>query len=172
MDLARLTESELAALRAQLGLTTEVTGRSPIKPRQLNDLRLLPTKDDPRPTFFMSAETPRTGEDFSKTSQYPRLLWHTNGEEITVTDAREHTARVAEGYLTVAPANAVAPDPMEAMRAALEALSPEDRALMIDAQNQDRMTALRSKLSALAPEDLEALLAGVDSPPAKRKRSA
>jgi len=134
------------------------SGRSPIRPRQLTDLRLLPTKDDPRPTFFWSAEAPRDGRDLTRTEPYPRLLWHAeSGEEITVISAEQHQAKVAEGYVTMAPAW-VEPDPMEAIRTQWEALSAEDQALLLESQKQDRIAMLKAKLSALPEAKLAEML--------------
>ena len=106
MDLSRMTPDDIASLRAQLGLT-DTSGRSPLKPRQLHDLRLLPTKDDPRPTFFWSAEAPRNVADLTKTSPYPKLLWEpVTGTEVTAQSPEEHETLYA-GYLPLAPATAV-----------------------------------------------------------------
>src|SRR5882757_4365765 len=93
MDLANLTPSEIASLRAQLlgapGSANDPTGRSPIKPRQLHDLRLLPTATDPRPMFIPSTETPRDWV-VGPGTPFPKLLWHrTTGEERTVHTATE-----------------------------------------------------------------------------------
>lgn len=165
MDISTLTAEQIASLKQQLGITTDASGRSPMKPRQLHDLRLLPTKDDPRPTFFWSAESPRDGTDLSKTTPYPKLLWHGGtGEEITVTSAAAERSYTSQGYVSTAPENAVAPDPMDAIRAALAQLSPEDRALMVEAQDQDRKAVLRAQLAALAPEELQAVLGGLEAP--------
>ena len=132
-------------------------GRSLLKPRQLNDLRLLPTADDPRPTFFWSADSPRDAGDLTKTTPYPRLLWHRDtGEEITVPTAEAH-AQMGEEWLVLPPAQ-TAPDPMETMRAELDALTPEDRAVLIEGQRKARMAALQAKMAELPDDALETLL--------------
>lgn len=136
-------------------------GRSPIRPRQLHDLRLLPTKDDPRPTFFWSAVPPRDGVDLTRTSEFPKLLWHADtGQEITVVSKEEQWAKEAVGFVTTAPAT-VAVDPMDALTAQWHALSPEDQALLLESQKQDRIALLKAKLSALPDAKLDALLATV-----------
>lgn len=146
-------------------------GRSPIKPRQLHNLTLLPTKDDPRPTFFWSAESPRDIADLTKTTEFPKLMWHgQTGTEIAVESRDEQQAHLSMGYRLTAPAGLVI-DPMDAIRVAWEALSSEDQALLVEAQKQDRINALRAKLSQLEPDKLEALLASADKP-AKRKGAA
>ena len=132
-------------------------GRSPLKNRQLNDLRLLPTADDPRPTFFWSAESPRDAGDLTKTTPYPRLLWHRDtGVEITVQTADEH-AQMGEEWLLLPPAQ-TAPEPMDVMRSELDARTPEDRAVLIEGQRQARMAALQAKMATLPDAALEALL--------------
>lgn len=169
MDLSQLlssfTPDQLSALKQHLDGLTDMSGRSPLRPRQLHDLRLLPTKDDPRPTFFWSAESPRHG-DVSKTTEYPKLLWHRDtAEEITVRDRADEIAH-AEDYTTVAPLTAIAIDPMDAIREALERLTPDERAAILKGQHEDRVTALRAQLAALSPDEIAALTGGQ---PVKRK---
>lgn len=166
MDLTQLTPDQLASLKQQLDALNGDGARSPIRPRQLHDLRLLPTKDDPRPTFFWSAEQPR---DYvpGAPKLYPKLMWHReSGEEITVQTSADERAH-ADLYVTVQPTNAVA-TPMDWMRDALESLTPEERALVVDGQKQDRLTEIRNKLAVLSPDALESLLATAESS-AKRK---
>ncbi len=157
MDLTQLTPDQLSSLKQQLDALSGDGSRSPIRPRQLHDLRLLPTKDDPRPTFFWSADQPR---DYvpGAPKPYPKLMWHREtGEEITVQTAVDERAH-GDLYVTVAPTNAVAQTPMDWMREALEALSPEERTLVVEGQKQDRLTEIRNKLASLSPEALESLL--------------
>ena len=100
LDLSSLSAADIAGLRAMLN-GTDPMGRSPMKPRQLHNLTLLPSATDPRPTFFWSAESPRDTGDLSRTTLYPRLMWHgQTGEEITVEefkaipkDKRAHFSR-------------------------------------------------------------------------------
>jgi hypothetical protein len=133
-------------------------GRSPFRPRQLHDLRLLPTKDDPRPTFFPSAEGPRNdGGASMKTFPYPRLLWSQAGEEITVQSATEHHDYVAKGYLEKDPGTIVI-DQAAQMRAMLEALSPADRSLIIQGQKKARMQSIQDQLAELSDADVDAVL--------------
>ena len=47
IDLSQFSQDDLIALKAKLDGLTDVSGRSPVRPRQLHDLTLLPTKDDP-----------------------------------------------------------------------------------------------------------------------------
>jgi len=171
MDLSQLTPDQLRSLKAQLdGLpaSTDGSGRSPFRPRQLHDLRLLPTKDDPRPTFFWSAESPRDGVDLSKTTPYPALMWHReSGEEITVFSAQDE-ADHASAYTTHAP-QTVLRAPMDELSDLLGQLPEADRALVMEAQRQERMQKLKAQLAALSPEQLEGLLARAE--PAKKKKA-
>lgn len=170
LDLSQLSPSDIASLKAMLAGTDD-SGRSPIRDRQLHDLRLLPTKDDPRPTFFWSAEQPRNAGDLTKTSMYPRLMWHsTTGQEITVKDVEAQETHTAKGFILTPPANAEAPDPMEAIRLAFESLSPEDRATLVAAQQKSRLDTLQAQMAELSEADLEALIAG--APKVKKSRVA
>jgi hypothetical protein len=169
MDLSQFTPEQIAALKA--ALLTDASGRSPIKPPQLHDLRLLPTKDDPRPTFFWSADPPRTGEDLNRTTAYPRLMWHgTSGEEVTVTDAAAQSSYTQQGYLLVPLGAQPAADPLDLLRAHLESFSPEDRALLLAGQQQDRLASLRAQLAALPAAELEVVVGGLDAEPAEPAR--
>lgn len=172
MDLTSLSPEQLASLKAQLDSLTDTSGRSPLKPRQLHDLRLLPTKDDPRPTFFWSAEPPRTAVDLTRTTVYPKLLWSTTGQEITVTSAAAEQSFTAQGYQDRPPADLPVPDPMDVLRAQLDALSPQDRELLIAAQQQDRIATLKAKLVALPEDQLAALLQTTEAAKGKKGKVA
>lgn len=163
--IAQFTPEQLAALKAQLDAAgLDESGRSPFNPRQLDNLTLRPTATDPRPTFFWSAEAPRHG-DLSKTSPFPRLLWHEGtGQEITVYTQAEMVDKKAHGYIGVPPASVVV-DPVEQMRAALDALSEEDRALLIEANKQERLGKLKAQLAELPEGELSALLAQAGTEP-------
>lgn len=168
MDLTNLTPDQIASLKAQLA-STDATGRSPMRPRQLNDLRLLPTATDPRPTFFWSAETPRDYVPHPY-QEFPKLMWHLEtGEEITVQNAVDERAH-ADAYGTMPPEHPVAQTPMDAMRDALDGLTEEERALIIEGQKKERMAAIQAKLAALPADTLEALLAqSADQATGKRR---
>lgn len=160
MDLTSFTPEQIEALRSQLNALSDTSGRSPFRPRQLHDLRLPPTATDPRPTFIWSAEPPRHAVDLTKTSPYPRLMWHADsGEEITVTSRAVEQTKTAEGFVLMAPSDLPPPDPMETLRAALEQLPEEDRALLLAAAQQDRKAVLQAQLAALPEDQLAALLA-------------
>jgi hypothetical protein len=168
LDLANLTPEDLIALKARLDGLTDVSGRSPARPRQLHDLTLLPTADDPRPTFFWSAEPPRNAGDLRKTTPFPRLMWHSEtGVEIAVMSAASQATATAAGYLEYPPFDAVE-DPMDVLAAQIDALSEQDRAALIESQRQDRINALRSQLAAMPEEKLAALLAKAEPKKAKK----
>lgn len=172
LDLSSLTADDLIALKARLDGLTDVSGRSPMRPRQLTDLRLLPTKDDPRPTFFMSAEPPRNAGDLTRGTPFPALLWHgETGAEITVKDAKAMASYTASGYLTYPPFT-VELDPMDILAAQIEALSESDKAALIESQRLDRIAAMRQKLAGLSEDKLAILLAQSEKPTAAKRRSA
>lgn len=169
--LSQFSPEQLAGLKTQLDTMTDVSGRSPIRDRQLHDLRILPRADDPRPTFFWSAEQPRNAADLTKTTPYPKLLWHgVNGQEITVTSAAAEATATASGYLTARPANAEAPDQATAIREALAVLSPEDRKTVLMAAQRERIAKVQEMAAGLSEQELDAILASLE--PAKSKKSA
>ena len=153
-DLTATIQEQIA--EAMANAQAQATGRSPMRPRQLTDLRLAPTATDPRPLFIPSAESPRN-VDVTRTSPYPRLLWHQgSGEERTVRTAADAIA-LGDDWGEVPPVQAPV-DPIDAMRAVLADLTPEERQLVLDAQRDDRLRAIQAKLAALAPADLSAVL--------------
>lgn len=176
MDISHLTPEQLSALKSQLDALANTGGRSsqfskgvlPSNPRQLMDLRKLPKADDPRPTFFWSTEESRDG--LAEQPPYRRLMWAPDGTEITVYSEEEQTARLASGYVLIAPANAESPDPQESMRAMLAALSAEDRKLILASAQRKRRARLEEQLAELSDAEADALLAQLE--PVKQKRSA
>jgi len=137
---------------------SQTDGRSPFRPRQLHDLRLQPTAQDPRPTFFWSADPPRD-ENVTITTEYPKLLFHqVSGDEFPVYSKDQEVAKLADpAWGRVAPVK-VAIDPLEAVRSELANLSDADRALVIEMQRQERIQTLKAKMAALPDVDLESLL--------------
>lgn len=156
-----------AIANGEIDLTAVTNARSPFRPRQLHNLTLLPTKDDPRPTFFWSVEGPRNDAEAGKTHPYPRLLWDAAGTEICVKTAEEHRAKVAEGYLEVAPGT-VELDQAGQIRAMLESLSPADRALVIDGNKKARIAAAIEGMAALSDADVDAVIASLEQTKAKK----
>lgn len=167
MDISRLTPAEIASLRQQLNLNeTNPLGRSPDRPRQLHDLRLMPTKDDPRPTFFWSAEPSRT--EVPQAPPFAQLLWESStGREITVYSPAERDTYTAKGFVTTQPSNAIAPDQAVVARQQLERLSPEDRKLVLQDAHAARLERVKEMLLDLSDADREALIA--TAPTATRK---
>ncbi len=143
-------------------------GRSPLRDRQLHDLRLLPTADDPRPTFFWSAEGSRdtviTHTEFGN----GKLMWSEDGVEICIHSQVEQDARLAEGYLLVAP-QSVVHDPIADLSDAFAGLSTEEQTLIVEAQKKQRRDAISAKLAELSPDALERLLAGNPEPVEKKR---
>ena len=152
----------LASIQEALNNGTLTLGspgaRSPLRPRQLHDLRLMPTKDDPRPTFFWSAEAPRNAVDLARVTEFPKLLWHgDSGQEVTAISGEEQARYLSMGYQFTAP-SAMVIDPMDVIRAEWERFSPEDQAAIVASQQKDRIAAMVARLSTLPEDRLEALL--------------
>jgi len=163
-DVTQLSQDDIATLRQLMGggldsFGLDALGRSPNKPRQLQDLRLNPTATDPRPTFYMSAESPRNAGDLTKTKPYPRLMWDTKGKEITVASRTAQETYTAQGYVLVAPADAPPADPVDDLTAALEALSETDRKALLASVQASKIAGLQEKMASLTPEQLDAVLA-------------
>jgi hypothetical protein len=134
-------------------------------------LTLLPTKDDPRPTFFWSAEKPR-GSDTWKVSTYPRLMWEAStGREIAVANAAEQATYTARGFVLSAPENAEAPDPVATMQAQLAQLSDADRKQIFEDVETARLARIKAQMGELSDEARAALIAGFAEQP-KVKRTA
>lgn len=155
-----LNPSELAELTS----STDSSGRSPFRPRQLTDLRLMPRKDDPRPTFFATAEVPR---DWNTTEQheFPKLMWSPAGVEVRIDagkDAKmQELALEHKGYLHTAPADE---SPLDAVEREMAQLSEEDRTMVLEMQRKARMGRLQERIADLSDEDLSKIA----GPSAKR----
>ncbi len=171
--LASFSPDQIQLLKAAIDGMTDISGRSPFRPRQLHDLTLLPTKDDPRPTFFWSADKPRNVGDLTKTKPYPRLMWEMpSGREITVANAKEEKAHADMGFITFAPANAEKPSPFEALKDMLDGLSEADRALVLKGAHATRLDRIKEGILELGDDEREALMAALMPSQDKAKKSA
>jgi hypothetical protein len=135
----------------------------------LNDLRRLPSAQDPRPLFIPSAEAPIDVQE--RHLPYPKLLWslHT-GAEITVYDAEEHRAKIAGDYTEMAPTQ-VPLDPVARARELFDALNEEDQALVLEAQRQARISAVTAAMGGLsATQAAEAIGAPVKRGPGRPRK--
>ena len=177
--LASLDPNQLAALKAAVAGLTDTSGRSPFRPRQLHDLTLPPTADDPRPTFFWSAVKPRNVGDLSKTTPFPRLLWHVKtGKEITVGQADASAkaneaamaAAAAEGYTLTAPPSYAEKPPMENVRDLLDGLSAADRDLVLKGAHATKLQRIQDALLGLSDAEREELAAVLE--PAKARKAS
>lgn len=177
LDISQLSQDDLSQLRQLLGLNEGLGSSllgplSPMKPRQLHDLRLLPTKDDPRPTFFWSAESPRD-HAVGPGTPFPRLMWHkVTNQEITVKNQRELDTR-EEDY-TVDPPEMGPIDPQQELAELMAQLSESDRKLLMESMQQTRVDSIRKQLDALSPAALDDVLgrvpSAVEEPTRKRGR--
>jgi hypothetical protein len=166
-NLDNLSPSDLAALRAKLFPEGDPSGRSPLRPRQLNDLRLLPTATDPRPTFFWSAEGQR--DAVIEQHEFPKLLWHgTTNQEITVHSKAEETAKLDSGYVRL-PIDSIVIDQVQSLAEQLAGLPEAEQQMILAAQQDSRRASLTAKLSQLSEADLERLIAAATGEPAKKR---
>lgn len=143
-------------------------GRSPLRPRQLHDLRLPPTATDPRPTFIVT-EAPR--DVVITHSPYPALRWNeTTGREITVQDAEEDQ-RLGPGWVKIPPY--VAPEEPEERAARLFAeLCPEDQQMVREMQAAQKRDAASAALSALSASQLQQVMSEPKRGPGRPKKDA
>ncbi len=153
---------------AELTTSTDSSGRSPFRPRQLTDLRLVPRADDPRPTFYATAEVPR---DWNTTEQheYPKLMWSPAGVEVRIDAGKDAKAQEQalekKGYLHTPPMDQ---SPLDAVEREMAQLSDEDRAFVLEMQRKARMTRLQERIADLSDEDL----AQIAGPKAKKAKTA
>lgn len=167
--LGSFTPDQIELLKA--ALMSDASGRSPFKPRQLHDLRPLPSATNPRPTFFWSAKSPDDAGDLTATKPYPRLMWEQpSGREITVKDAKEQATYTAQGFVLFAPANAEKPSPFDALKDMLEGLSKADQELVLKGAHATRLDRIKDGILDLSDEDREALVAALL--PEKARKSA
>ncbi len=170
--LSQFSPEQIEALKIALGQAAN--SRSPIRERQLHDLRLMPTKDDPRPMFIMSTEAPRDGRDLTRTTPFPALLWHkATGEEITVHSAKEKAERGQE-WVSTPPEHRVM-TPIVELSELMAGLTEHERTVLFEEQNTSRMESLRERLADLTPEEVTKLfaeLAPAKVAPGSTRRSA
>jgi len=130
--------------------------RSPVRERQLHDLTLKPSKDDPRPTFYQETD----GREFHpiRHSPYPKLLWHTQTkQEITVNTPREEKDR---GPLWTAVAPVTIPlDPETQARRLFESLSVEDQAFIVEHQRLMKLEQVKKAMGQLTESQANAVVA-------------
>lgn len=145
-----LTPQELAELTSG----TDVSGRSPVRPRQLHDLTLPPRADDPRPTFFATIDVPRDWDTRAQ-HEYPKLMWSPQGHEITIPPGKDAKAQEADlekkGYRHTPPADE---SPFDAIDREMRQLSEEDRKLVLEMQRKARMNRLQERIATLSDDEL------------------
>jgi hypothetical protein len=161
------TPEQIAKLRAELdSQTTTADGRSPYRPRQLHDLTLKPTADDPRPTWFMSAEPPRNA--VPQRPAFRQLLWHQEtGREITVKSAEELERKIREGY-GLKPPQAMVLSAADRAEQLFNALSDDDKALVLEQQRQSKIARATEALAALSADEQ----ANITTVKARKQRGA
>jgi len=156
-----LTPDLLAAIQqavadGKITLPTN-TGRSPIRDRQLHDLRLLPSATDPRPLFLPSAEAPRDAAPYVR-GQFPTLRWHkATGVEVCARNAKDLALYSTDEY-TAIPVHLEAADPLRDAQAALDTLPVAEREVIINNAKDLKLKRIQDQLAALAGNDLETVL--------------
>ena len=170
MDVTTLSPEQISALKLQLD-STDSSGRSQMRPRQLHNLNFPPTATDPRPLFVWSAEGDRNMPPGAGTP-YPKLLWHgETNQEITVKSHSEEAEMLGLGYVNQA-RRAVVVDAVADLSEQFAGLSLEEQRLILDLQQKSRMDTLMAKMANLSDVQLERLLASAETAPKKRGRPA
>ena len=146
------------------------SGRSPIRDRQLHDLRLVPTATDPRPLFVPSAEAPRDAKPYVYT-KWPSLRWHKEtGEERLVSNARESDALGADWGEE--PHHMKPADPLAGVQEALAVLTESERDAIMNNQQDLRTKRLVDQVSTLSHADLETVMVAMKSRAKATKKTA
>jgi hypothetical protein len=136
--------------------------------RQLRVLTKLPSAKDHRPLFHYDTLSDEEQYD-SPPPPYRVLRWHpVNGTEVCATSPEELAGYEKQGYVSFPP-NQHPVTALDAIAAELAALSPEDRALVLEAQRKARIEALVQKTAQLSDADLASLSAAA---PKSGKKSA
>lgn len=158
---------EILALLNQNGLPTR-TGARPV----LTDLRepRTPKEKLNRPNFFWSADE-EPGKPPYRHQEFPKIKWQQDGDqirEVLVRSADEEAALI--GAWSNFPPLVAPQTTADAIQAQLDALTPEERQLVFEAQRQQRMAALQAKLAAMPDAQLAKLMAAdaAGEEPAKR----
>lgn len=135
--------------------------------RQLRVLDRAPSERDHRPLFQYDTLT-----DEEKAASPPPpwrvLRWHpVDGTEVCATSPEELAAYERQGYVAFPP-NQHPVKAQDAIRDELAALSPDERAAVLEAAAAARREALTRKLAGLSEADL-ALVAAADKATGKRR---
>jgi hypothetical protein len=145
------TDELVQALRAlkpdQVAALLGEEHRSPLRERQLHDLTLKPSKDDPRPTFFQESD----GREFLPIRHlpYPKLLWNKDtGQEITVKNLREEK-ELGWPWMDTPPRTEPM-DPEAYAKKLFEGLSAEDQAFILEHQRQLRLEKVKAAMGILS----------------------
>lgn|SRR5262245_49752785 len=152
--LQQLTPDQIASLLSE-------ERRSPLRDRQLHDLTLKPSKDDPRPTFFQETD----GREFLpiRHSPFPKLLWNRDtGEEVTVKTV--HEERELGSHWTTVPPSTAPLDPETYARKLFDALSPDDQAFILEHQRQMRLEQVKKAMGQLSESQAATVLSTLKGP--------
>jgi hypothetical protein len=162
IDLTQLTQEDLVALKAALGIQETEGTRSPA-PRPLRDLRAPTTAKGRlhRPHFEWSAEEPPEGVTIPP---FPRLMWTPHGQEVRI-ESPEHMKELGVGVgWTDRPPMGNEMTAEDRLRAEVEMLSPEDRELLFKSVKEARISSLKERMVGLTNDDIAALMPSKPKP--------
>lgn len=137
--------------------------------RQLTDLRIPPSKDDPRPKFELG-DVPSTYPGYGDAPPFRCLRWHpVSGEEVCATTLEQLARFDDEGYLKF-PIQAAPKTAVEDVAAELAALTDDERQLVFEAQRQARLSSIQAKLAKLSNAELESVSVPVKRGPGRPRK--
>lgn len=160
-------QAQVEALTAQLtatqsGLNTPSSGRTPVLGPLKNLLYPPPSATVAKPNFFY---------DGMNLPNVPGKPFPTLRFRLTDTGVEERCCRTAADVIALGdgwseiPPSVELPSPLESVQEAMEALTPEERTVVMEEQRKTRLSAIQRMLADLPPEELAALQAGA---PVKR----
>ncbi len=141
----------MAMAKSQAETSKELGSSSPIR-QQLTDLREPSSQKEriARPQFHFSADPDEAGKKPYKYQEYPKLMWDSYGNEVTVKNLASEDA-LGEDWSDVPPS--FVDDPVASMQDEMAQLSAEERQMVIDAQKQARLARINAKLALMSDAD-------------------
>lgn len=140
--------------------------RSPVR-TQLKDLRdpANPKAKLHRPSFSWSADADPDTPPY-RHQTFPCLRFHARQGEIAVMNQEALEALGPDWHDAPIAVKAVAP--VDAARAEIDSLSPEDRELFLSMQREARMKRIQSLMAGLSEHELASLVMSTPDVPVKR----
>lgn len=173
-DISQLSPEVLEQLKALFRQETgdDTSNRTPLVRKTLTDLRTPrnPTSKLHRPTFFPVDEADEQVKPY-RYQAFPKLKFKLDdtGKLVETCVFNAESEKALGHEWADAPPWAAPVSSAERLRAELEALSPEDREFVLEAQRKQRLARLESALSHLSDAQLADVTGGVTPTKARKK---